>query len=215
MPIASITKLMTVLVVLEHREAHGRRPGRSARAAGRPGVGQPARRRDDHRARPRERRADPVGERRRRRARALGRARLRRLRRPDERQGEGARPHRLALRPARRARRAGRVLERPRRDAARSRAMRIPVVRELVAETDDTIAGGRDAPHLERPARRPSRACSASRPATPTAPAGRRSPPRSGGGATVYATILGSPSRTQRNADLTSCSPTGSPSTGP
>ena len=39
----------------------------------------------------------------------------------DERQGEAARAHRLALRPPRRARRAGRVLERPRRDAARAR----------------------------------------------------------------------------------------------
>ena len=59
-----------------------------------------------------------------------------------------------------------------------------------------------DAPHLERPARRASPASSASRPATRPAPAGRRSRRRRRNGVTVYATLLGSPTRDGRNDDL-------------
>src|SRR6185503_4600539 len=48
---------------------------------------------------------------------------------------------------------------------------------------------------------RPTRASSASRRVTRRSPAGTRSPRR--GAVTVYATLLGSPDRSERNADLT------------
>ena len=86
-PIASITKLMTVLVALDHHQLADVVTVDPRAAA----VGQ------EHRAcaageqltvaRARRGGADPVGERRRRRARALGRARLRRVRDADEREG--------------------------------------------------------------------------------------------------------------------------------
>ncbi len=80
--------------------------------------------------------------------------------------------------------------------------MRQPVVRGRRRTPDATIAGGRAAAHVERPARRRSRASSASRRATPSDAgwcAGRGRPRH---GARLYATILGSPTRAQRNADL-------------
>ena len=153
-PIASITKLMTVIVALQHLKLTDVVSRRPARRRSRPGVGLPPRRPGDHRLRPRQGRDDPVGQRRRGRARARNRAELRRLRRADEREGEGARPDRLALRPARRPRRRRPVLERPRRDAARSRGDEDP------RRPDSRLAGDRDArrrlraPHLGRSARR-------------------------------------------------------------
>ena len=80
--------------------------------------------------------------------------------------------------------------------------MRKPVIRRLVLTSERPITGGRtlhtwndllgefpgrvrreDRPHLEWPA-------------------GARWPQRAGNGVTIYATILGSPSRSVRNADL-------------
>ena len=90
LPIASITKLMTVLVDARAslaRRRRRRRPScrRRRRVERRPQRGRPA-----HGRRPRQGGADPVGQRRRRRARAVGRARLHVVRRADEREGTGS-----------------------------------------------------------------------------------------------------------------------------
>ena len=117
--IASITKLMTVLVALDRLQPSDVVTVDARAAGGRAGEHLPPGRRADHRARARPGRADPVGQQRRGLARACDRARLRLVRRADERQGQGARHDGHELRPARRARRARRVLDRPRRDGAR------------------------------------------------------------------------------------------------
>ena len=93
----------------------------------------------------------------------------------DERGGAAARPDRLALRAPRRARRARRVLERARRHRLALDAMKIPVVRNTVDEVtgDDRRRTLSSTPGTTCSAS--SRASSASRPATPTAPAGARS----------------------------------------
>ena len=119
-PIASITKLMTMIVALEHLKLSDVvHVDPRAAAVGQESIylqaGQAITVADlvkgSH---------DPVGKRCRRRARARDRAQLPRVRQADEREGEAARSDRLALRPARRARRARRVLERARRDEARA-----------------------------------------------------------------------------------------------
>ncbi len=118
LPIASITKLMTVLLTLEHHKLTDVvTVDPRAAAVGESTVDL----RSNERltvARPLEGHAHPIGERRGRRTGTVGRARLRRVRGADEREGGGARPPQLALRPAGRARHAGRVLERRRRDEA-------------------------------------------------------------------------------------------------
>ena len=94
-------------------------------------------------------------------------------------------------------------------------AMHSPVVRDLVRERSDTIEGGTlRRPHVERPARRLPRARSASRPVTRPTRAGARSRRRAGTGYTIYAVILGSPTRARRNDDSTGCSPGACRSTG-
>ena len=81
--------------------------------------------------------------------------------------------------------------------------MKKPLVRQLVRAAHRSIAGGRDAAHLERPARPLPRRSTASRPATPTTPAGARSPSSRRDG---VAHLHGRPRRArragQRNADL-------------
>ena len=71
-------------------------------------------------------------------------------------------------------------------------AMKNPVIRSIVgAARRRRSPAAATLTHLERPARRASRACSASRPATRAPRAGRRSPRRASHGVTIYATLLG------------------------
>ncbi len=213
-PIASITKLMTVIVALEHLKLERRRHRRSARRRCRAGDDQPRRRPADHRARPREGGPDPVGERRRRRARARGRPELPGLRRPDERQGAAARAHRLPLRPAGRARRPRRVLERPRRDAARPGRDEDPDRQDerRPAGLHDRRRPRRCTPGTTCSACSP--ACSASRRATRRRPAGGRSRRLGARGRRSTSPSSAAPRAAGGTPTSNGCSPTGSPSTG-
>ena len=119
-PIASITKLMTVLVTLEHARLddvvtvsrNAAEVGESSiylQKGDRLTVGELV-----------EAALDPERERRCGRARRARRRDPDRLRRDDERRGKAARPARHALREPGRARRGGPLLERARRDPARA-----------------------------------------------------------------------------------------------
>ena len=81
-------------------------------------------------------------------------------------------------------------------------AMRIPVVREFVAETDDTIAGGR-ALHTWNDLLGVLPGVFGVKTGHTSGAGWSQVAADSGGGVTIYATILGSPSREQRNDDLT------------
>ena len=117
-------------------------------------------------------------------------------------EGGGARPARLALRASRRARRARRVLERRRRhQARRAIVMRTRFVRETVDRRPPTIAGGRTLHTWDDllgvfPAVFGVKTGHTDDAGWCQVAAAR------GEGATIYATLLGCPSRTQRNADL-------------
>ena len=71
-----------------------------------------------------------------------------------------------------------RVERRGRDEARRASLMRTPFIRETVREETSSIAGGRDAAHLGRPALASSRRRSVSRPVTRASPGGARSPRR-------------------------------------
>ena len=80
--------------------------------------------------------------------------------------------------------------------------MHKPFIRATVRLVDATIAAGRRAAHLERPARTvPGPDRREDRPHERRRLVAR-SPPRAGPGVTIYATLLGSPDAAQRNADL-------------
>ena len=81
-------------------------------------------------------------------------------------------------------------------------AMRIPVVREFVGETDDTIAGGR-ALHTWNDLLGVLPGVFGVKTGHTNEAGWSQVAADSGGGETIYATILGSPSRWQRNDDLT------------
>ena len=216
-PIASITKLMTVLVALQHLKLSRRRRRRPARRRGRPGVDLPRAGQQITVARSREGGADPVGERRRRRARARDRSELRRVRGADER----ARRRQLGLTDSHFVRpdgldAPGELLERARRHPARARRDEaIPVVRDAVATSTATIAGGRDAPHVERPARRrPGRLRRQDR-TYRRRRLERRSRPCAGDGDDDLRDDPRQPvARAAQRRPRRRCSPTGSPSTG-
>ena len=81
-------------------------------------------------------------------------------------------------------------------------AMRTPVVRELVAETDDTIPGGRRL-HTWNDLLGVVPGVFGIKTGHTGGAGWSQVAAASGGGVTVYATILGSPTREQRNRDLT------------
>ena len=202
-PIASMTKLMTVLVALEHAKLGDDGDGASRRrpASGESSIGLRAGERLTV-ARPRRGGADPERQRRGVRARgARRRRRRRRVRARDEREGTQAASPRHAVRPARRARCAGRALERCRRDAARAYRHARPAIRETVRRRSGTIAA---AARCTR-----GTTCSATFPGLYGVKTGHTGGAGwcevaavRGRGYTIYATILGSPSREQRNAGL-------------
>ena len=204
LPIASITKLMTVLLDARAPQADRRR--RPSTRARRPSASRrrPRRRRAADRARPDQGGADPVGERRRRRARALGRARLPVVRGADEREGAAARAAttRTSCAPTASTRPATYSSAADVTKLARI-VMRIPFVRDDGRRADRTIAGGRTLhtwddllSQFPRDDRRQDGAHRA-RGLVPGRGGARR-------GVTVYATLLGSPSRSERNDDLES-----------
>ena len=194
--IASITKLMTAVVVLESAQLDRRRAREPARRehrrvdrvppCGRGADGRGSAARDAH----------PERERRRRGARASRRPRFCRSFRPaHECQSRGARSHRHALREPTRARRAGARLERARRDDARALRARSPVHPRRAVSLERRAAGRQVLPDDRRPARGAGRRSSAGRPGTRATPAGRRRPRPRERGVTVYGTVLGSDSR--------------------
>ena len=130
----------------------------------------------------------------------------RRVRGADEREGGGARPARHALRPAGRARRAGRVLERRRRDEARTRRDAHPrSCATRCREKTATIAGRATFCTRGTTCSACFRARSASRPATPNDAgwcqvAAVRAPRRHD----LRDDCSAAPTRSVRNADLES-----------
>ncbi len=205
-PIASITKLMTVIVALEHLKPD-RRSSPSPRDAAQVGeeriplfAGQQITVRDlleGALIQSANNAADALAQ------RGLGRRRPE-VRRVDERAREAPRPPRHAFRAARRPRRSRSRLERARRRSARAGcdASRASCARSCASAATRSKAATFVAAHLERPARRRFRGSSASRRDTRTRRAGARSP-RCGDTAT-RSTPSSSAARTrsQRNDDL-------------
>ena len=180
-PIASITKLMTVLLTVERHGPPTSSPSAPAAADVGESSAEPAGRRAADRPRAARGGADPERERRRGRARRLrGQGQRGALRRADEPACTAARAARHALRPARRARRHRARLQRPRRDAAGADPD-APAARAAdrpPAGARRSRAGARCTPGTT--CSRATRASSASRPATPRRPAGTRSRRRAG-----------------------------------
>ena len=188
---------MTVLVDARAHEARRRRHDPAAGRRDRRVVGRAPRRREADRSRADRGGADPERERRRGRARPARRARQRDgLRGADEREGEAARPHAHALRESGRARR-----DRPRtRARGTSRSSRRPSMREPLRAVGGRASAsraitGRTPAHLERPARRGSRALIGVKTGHTSDAGWSEVAAAQGNGVTVYATLLGEPGR--------------------
>ena len=152
--IASITKLMTAVVVLENAELTDV-VRVSPRSCGHRRVdGLPPCRRGAHGRGAAARDADPERERRGRSARATCRARIcRSIRRADERESRRARSLGHALREPARPRRGRARIERARYDRARPLRARHPVHPRCALALDRVAPGREDVPDHRRPAR--------------------------------------------------------------
>ncbi len=201
--IASITKLMTVLVALDHASARRRRRRAAPGDARRRVDDRSAARRANHRARPRDRRARTERERCGHRARRSRRPRLdAAFRGADEREGACARPTRHPILETRTGSTSRATTRARATSSALLRAALRPALHPGLGDEDD---GDDRRPHRSR---RPTTSCrgcrcsSAARRGTRTTPAGRRSPPLRAGRATVVAAVLGATTREARNGDL-------------